>query len=52
MTRVCFNTTIVNDNRYEADRENFYVNITTMDPQTDIDPMAALITIEDDDSEF
>ena len=49
MPRMCFNTTIVNDNRYELD-ENFYVNITTTDPLTDINPMAAIVMIEDDES--
>ncbi len=49
MLRVCFDITIVNDNRYELD-ENFYVNITTMDPQTQINPMATQITILDEES--
>ena len=48
MTKICFSTTIVNDNRYEFN-EDFYVNITTTDPQTDINPMSALITVVDDE---
>ncbi len=48
MSRVCFNTTILDDDRYELN-EDFFVNITTSDPQTDINPMSAIVTIEDDE---
>ena len=48
MTRICFNTSIINDNRYEFNQD-FYVNITTIDLQTDICPMSALITILDEE---
>ncbi len=48
MSRVCFNVTILDDERYELN-EDFFVNITTSDPQTDINPMSAIVAIEDDE---
>ncbi len=48
MLRVCYNVAILDDNRYELN-EDFFVNITTSDPQTDIIPMSAIVTIEDDE---
>ncbi len=48
MSRVCFNVTILDDDRYELN-EDLFVNITTSDPQTDINPMSAIVTIEDDE---
>ena len=49
--RVCFNVSIINDNRYELN-EDFFVNLTTTDPQVDISPITAVVTIMDDDSKW
>ena len=47
---VCFNVTIVDDTRYEL-REDFFVNITTGDPQVDLVPSSTIISILDDEGE-
>ena len=49
--RVCFDVSIIDDNRYELN-EDFFVNLTTSDPQVDINPMTAVVTILDDESKY
>ena len=48
MLQVCFNITIVDDDYYE-NTEEFFVNITTTDPQVITSPMTTVVTIEDND---
>ena len=44
----CFNVTITDDDLYE-NPEEFFVNITTTDPQVLISTMTSVVTIIDDD---
>ena len=49
MSRRCFDTTIVNDYRYEL-REDFFVNLTTSDLDIDLRPSNTIVMIDDEDS--
>ena len=50
VSRNCFDVTILDDDRYEL-REDFFMNLTTTDPRTDIMPPTTIMMILDDDSE-
>ncbi len=49
--RVCFNVTILDDDRFEFD-EDFVVNITTTESQVTLDPISTVVMINDDDGKF
>jgi hypothetical protein len=48
MAQNCFDVTILNDDQYEL-REDFFVNITTTDPDTDLRPSTTIVMIIDED---
>ena len=48
MLQDCFNVVIIDDDLYE-NPEEFFANITTIDPQVTISPMTTVITIIDKD---
>ena len=51
MNRACFNITILDDDKYEFN-EDFFINLTSSDPQTGLLPITALVTIVDVDGKF
>lgn len=52
MTRVCYDTVILDDDRHEL-TEAFFTNLTSNDPLVNILPSrGAVIVILDDDSKF
>ena len=50
-TKHCFNVSLINDNRYEV-RQEFFVNLTSNDPNVSLSPQFSTIVLDDDDSKF
>ena len=49
MTRQCFNISIINDESFENNVEDFFVNLTTTDPLVLLSPVFTTVVIMDDD---
>ena len=49
MIRQCFNISIINDESFENNVEDFFVNLTTTDPLVLLSPVFTTVVIMDDD---
>ncbi len=48
MKKLCFNVTILDANGFKLSRD-FFVSLSTNDPQADIGPMVAVVSIRNDE---